>query len=154
MQARDRLSPLLLGFQKPKDLGLVVPGNGLAIVPVYRLRVRVSPSKQRSRVLPTHTTGRKKLSLFFLNLSRASLLSRAPLMMRETPLVPTYSSIVWTWSVVGGSSVMLSSNGSRVALAWLLSLSLAWSVVGPACAFADSCLSRLATRVEAGELAL
>jgi hypothetical protein len=40
-----------------------------------------------------------------------------------------------------------------MALAWLVG-ALAWSVAAPTWALTESCLSRLTTRVEAGELAL
>lgn len=73
--------------------------------------------------------------------------------MDGTPRVPTYSKMVWSWSDVGGSSVMFSSNSARsgaVCAEW----SLAWSSVACWVALADACLRREATRTEAGELAL
>jgi len=60
-----------------------------------------------------------------------------------------YSRIVFTWSSVGGSSVMLSSNGSRALAGVEFVASLAaWL------ALAEAVLRRLTIRVEAGELAL
>lgn len=91
------------------------------------------------------TSGRSRFSLFSLNFFSASLSSLAPLTTWEAPFSPTYCKIVCTWSRVGASSVMFSSNGSRRALASLTAL--VWALV-------DACFSRLETRTEAGELAL
>lgn len=74
-------------------------------------------------------------------------------MMLDTLLGPTYSRMVLTWSVVGGSSVMLSSNSARFGEVWWL-WSLAWSCVAGFDALAETCLRRVAILCEAGELAL
>lgn len=105
------------------------------------------------RLGETRTTGRWKFSALCLNSFRASSWDDAPLTMEEIPVLPTYSRMVCTWSVVGGSSVMFSSNSGRWGGVWD-EWSLAWSSVACSAAFAEACFKRVATRVEAGELAL
>ena len=68
---------------------------------------------------------------------------------------PTYSRMVWSWSVVGGSSVMFRSNSSRWRLGCVCGVwSLAWSSVADSVALALTCLRRVAALTEPGELAL
>lgn len=83
----------------------------------------------------------------------ASVSEDAPLIMDEMPGLPTYSKMVCSWSVVGGFSVISSSNSAREGGVWE-EWSLAWSSVAVADALAEACFRRVATRVEAGELAL
>jgi len=64
-------------------------------------------------------------------------------------LLPTYSRMVASWSDVGGSSVTSSWNSER----WM-GPRPAWSAVEFSAAAAETCFRRVATRAEAGELAL
>lgn len=83
----------------------------------------------------------------------ASSLDEAPLIMDPMPGLPTYSRMVWTWSGVGGSSVMFSSNSARAGCVWA-EWSLAWSSVAVSVALADACFRREAIRTDSGALAL
>lgn len=105
------------------------------------------------------TMGLWKLPASCWNFLIASTTVSAPLITFPMSDLGTYSSIVSTWSAVGGSSVTLRSKGSRVTgaaeevgaesgaptegdslAAWL--------------ALVEACLRRLTMRVEAGEFAL
>lgn len=99
------------------------------------------------------TTGLLKFSLPSLNFFNASFSLLAPWMTELILLVPTYSRIDRSWSVVGAASVMSKSNSGRLGSVWW-EWSLAWSSVADSEALAETCLRRLTTLVEAGELAL
>lgn len=99
------------------------------------------------------TTGLWKLLLLSLNFFRASFSVCAPLTTVGMAAFPTYSRIVLSWSAVGCSSVTLSSNSCRSMLLWE-EWSLAWSSVAVSLALAETCFRRVATLVDAGELAL
>jgi hypothetical protein len=104
------------------------------------------------------TTGLLKTSLLFSKAFSASATLFAPSTIfgiSPSPFASAYSSIVLSWSTVGGASVILSSNGSsRTFVAACSSPLLAWSIVLDDDALAFTCRRRLATRVEAGEPAL
>lgn len=134
-------------------LGLVGSHNDLAIVPIHRLSRVSIPAQIRRMADIAHTIGLWKASALFLNNRKASLSDEAPLTTEETLLLPTYSRMVWSWSAVGGSSVTLSSNSARWGVVWA-EWSLAWSSVACSVALALACFSTVATRTEAGELAL
>ena len=106
---------LFLKFiQHLQDLRLVGTGSGLAIVPVNHLDKDVSIIANLHRYKATvHTTGRWKFSALSLNFFRASFSVVAPFTIDEILGLPTYSRIVWSWSAVGGSSVMFRSNSAR-----------------------------------------
>ena len=92
--------------------------------------------------------------MFSLNFFIASSSVCAPFTTEGMPAFPTYSRMVVSWPVVGGSSVMLSSNSCcRVFFVWVV-WSLAWSSVAVSVAVADNCFRSVATLVDAGELAL
>ncbi|KAJ0166375.1 hypothetical protein CTA2_7525 [Colletotrichum tanaceti] len=117
--------------------------------------MRASFRKSQTPRREIRTTGLWKDSEFCWNFLRASCSVDAPLTIDEILFFPTYSRMVLTWSAVGGSSVMLSSNSARDFWGFVWTLwSLAWSSVAPAAALADTCLRMLAALTEAGEPAL
>lgn len=133
----------------------MVPNHNLAVIPIDNLH-HVSHAPILRRAAPKQPATRNKLTMGLWKLPAslwkfliASVTVPAPLTTCPMSAAGTYSSIVSTWSAVGGSSVTLRSKGSRVTVGPEEGASLAaWL------ALADACLRRLTMRVEAGELAL
>lgn len=141
-----------------QDLRLIIPSNSSSIIPVNRLYMYINKVLRPSisvgfRLLRELTTGRWKLSAFSFNFLIASASSFAPFTIVPALCAPTYSRMLLSWSEVGGSSVMSSSNVWRFAFDWAV-WSLAWSSVACSVAVADACFRRLWTRTEAARLGL
>lgn len=155
---RNRL--LIRPLQQLEDLGLLAPNSNLPITPInnlYRLASTspLLPHTPKAKL----TTGVRKLSLSILNLLSASLTLLAPLTICGISPLPTYPSIVSTWSAVGDFSQMSRSKGSRATGAAAEVGDAAGAPVEGASlaaweALVAACLRRLMARVEAGVLAL
>lgn len=148
--------PLLGSLQHREDLGLMVPNHNLAVIPIDNLHHVSNAPILRRAAQPINSATKTKLTMGLWKLPAslwkfliASVTVPAPFTTCPMSAVGTYSSIVSTWSAVGGSSVTLRSKGSRVTVGPEAGASLAAWV-----ALVEACLRRLTMRVEAGELAL
>ena len=145
----DSLSPITRECQHQKIVALGLRNTSFSVIPVDNLHWSIMHWSIIYVDHVAHTTGYLNFLPSVLSAFIASLRSLAPSTTSFARRLPTYSKILRSWSGVGGSSVMFSSNSDRWILFCLL-WSPAWSTVAVSLAVAEACFNIARARIEDG----
>jgi hypothetical protein len=103
-------------LQKLQDLRFILANGNFPLVPVNNLGRKLITDSLLFKQIFQLTNGRLNSSASCFNFAIASALSRAPEMIWPALCPPTYSSILLSWSPVGGPSWMSRVNSGCASL--------------------------------------